>query len=331
MNRLKESFMIVLVLCLVLPLISLAGCRSGAGETPPSSDTTPNEGISDKITFVPDVPDPATVGVPYSFSFYGGGNPSGGHPPYSFSLGSGVGFPPMGLILNVNGLLSGTPKVAGTYKFEVSVKDLDGNQASGMVSLIVNPAPKNGSDKPNLYYDGTYTGVFNYEYNAYDGKLVGVWTPATLNIRITFKARDPSHPWLDLDITSVWADDPTFGTGPDGIIALPGESFGEASLPRLPMAPNDPPPTGTGCSIPINFPNGSGIYPSLFWEEGFYVSPDGKTLSSYPHTPIDMFGSSNTWSVNNQLSDIFSARLGVINNGYYVTRQPSWSLTKVSP
>ena len=83
----------------------------------------------------------ANVGVPYSFSFAKATNPTGGNPPYSFLLGSGVGFPPFGLTLNVDGTLSGTPTAAGTRTFEVCVKDLSGNQACQMTSLTVEAAP----------------------------------------------------------------------------------------------------------------------------------------------------------------------------------------------
>jgi len=92
----------------------------------------------DDITFtVPDSLPPATVGVAYEFTFSTADNPAGGNPPYTFMLGSGVGFPPFGLILDVNGLLNGTPTAAGTREFEVCVKDLSGNQACGTTSLTV--------------------------------------------------------------------------------------------------------------------------------------------------------------------------------------------------
>jgi len=52
-------------------------------------------------------------------------------------LGSGVGFPPFGLTLDVNGLLNGTPTAAGAREFEVCVKDISGNQACATTSLTI--------------------------------------------------------------------------------------------------------------------------------------------------------------------------------------------------
>lgn len=69
------------------------------------------------------------------------GIPFGGIPPYHFQLDSGVGFPPFGLFLNLNGILAGTPTIAGTRTFRVTAVDLAGAQASQTVTLVVNPAP----------------------------------------------------------------------------------------------------------------------------------------------------------------------------------------------
>ena len=54
-------------------------------------------------------------------------NPKGGKGPYSFYLGAGTGFPPFGLSLNINGILSGTPAAAGRRIFEVCAKDIGGD------------------------------------------------------------------------------------------------------------------------------------------------------------------------------------------------------------
>jgi len=82
------------------------------------------------------------VGKPYEYSYCNpkpadklglcGGinpnnNPRGGKGPYSFYLGSGTGFPPFGLSLNLNGILSGIPTAAGERTFEVCAKDIGGD------------------------------------------------------------------------------------------------------------------------------------------------------------------------------------------------------------
>jgi hypothetical protein len=67
-------------------------------------------------------------------------NPSGGRPPYHFELDSGVGFPPFGINLNLNGLLEGTPDVAGESTFRACAVDLAGNNACKTFTMTVNPA-----------------------------------------------------------------------------------------------------------------------------------------------------------------------------------------------
>ena len=102
----------------------------------------PNHAIQVLTPVIPD----ATVGVPFSYSFATMMEPSGGNPPYTFYLGSGVGFPPTGLILDANGILRGIPKMKGTSRFEVCVKDVGGDQACKTVSMNVNPADVNPSN-----------------------------------------------------------------------------------------------------------------------------------------------------------------------------------------
>ena len=104
---------------------------------------------------VPATLPPATVGVPYKYSFCvpepatptsacgpmpPTTNPTGGSPPYHFQLGSGVGFPPMGISLGKDGQLTGTPTAAGTSTFQVCAIDLSANSVCQTVSLTVSAA-----------------------------------------------------------------------------------------------------------------------------------------------------------------------------------------------
>jgi hypothetical protein len=98
-------------------------------------------GLSDTIEIKPD----ATVGVPSSYEFSAlvqllGVGSGGGTDIYTYYLGSGVGFPPMGLTLGIDGVLKGTPTAAGTSKFQVCVKDVGGRSTCQTYSLTVNPA-----------------------------------------------------------------------------------------------------------------------------------------------------------------------------------------------
>ena len=65
-------------------------------------------------------------------------DPEGSNRPYTFYLGSGVGFPPMGLILGVDGVLKGTPTGKGGT-FQVCVKDVSGKSVCRTYHLAVNP------------------------------------------------------------------------------------------------------------------------------------------------------------------------------------------------
>ncbi|MBI4117677.1 MAG: hypothetical protein HY453_01180 [Parcubacteria group bacterium] len=78
------------------------------------------------------------VNVYFSVNFGG----QGGNPPYHFQLGSGVGFPPQGIVLDANGKLSGTPKIAGTSTFSVCVLDLSATSDCGTFTMIVTEAEK---------------------------------------------------------------------------------------------------------------------------------------------------------------------------------------------
>lgn len=75
----------------------------------------------------------------YFSAQYGGQD---GLPPYHFQLETGGGFPPTGLILDVNGLLSGTPRIAGTSRFSACVVDTAGNNVCYETVMRINPAPE---------------------------------------------------------------------------------------------------------------------------------------------------------------------------------------------
>ncbi|MFH1424353.1 MAG: hypothetical protein ABIG20_01590 [archaeon] len=92
---------------------------------------------------------PATIGVPYSLDFshdmISSLDPQGNNGPYTFYLGSGVGFPPMGLILGIDGVLKGTPTGTGG-NFQVCVKDVSGRSACRTYYLPVNSAADNNNN-----------------------------------------------------------------------------------------------------------------------------------------------------------------------------------------
>jgi hypothetical protein len=65
---------------------------------------------------------------------------AGGTPPYTFSSGSfgAGGAPPMGMLIDVNGYLTGTaPSAVGTFSLSVCVKDLAGQSDCGVSHVVV--------------------------------------------------------------------------------------------------------------------------------------------------------------------------------------------------
>lgn len=76
-------------------------------------------------------------------------DPSGGNPPYHFTLEPGTGFLPMGLVLHPNGMITGTPTSKGTSDFGICAVDESGKQACNKASLEVK-----GSYKVNVHVSG---------------------------------------------------------------------------------------------------------------------------------------------------------------------------------
>lgn len=81
------------------------------------------------------------VGNSFAHSFAEEMKPTGGNPPYTFFLGSGIGFPPFGLALYTNtGELSGTPTAEGKREFQICVKDIGGDYDCQTTTMTVDPA-----------------------------------------------------------------------------------------------------------------------------------------------------------------------------------------------
>jgi hypothetical protein len=99
-----------------------------------------------------DAPAPATdldpSKSPCGDSFNPSATVTGGHPPYHFQLEPMGGFPPMGMWVDLNGVLRGTPKNAKPATFSVCAVDMGGRsdcqqvtmQAAAPAGAGVNPA-----------------------------------------------------------------------------------------------------------------------------------------------------------------------------------------------
>ena len=74
---------------------------------------------------------------------------TGGTPPYYFTNGGfGSGTPPLGMIVNLKGVLTGTPAKAGTYTFGVCVVDLVGATDCATAKVVIEGASPPGSAPP---------------------------------------------------------------------------------------------------------------------------------------------------------------------------------------
>lgn len=115
----------------VVVLATVAGVSCGGSPAAPIVETPP-------LVFNPPTLPIATVGEPYSFTF---GGAAGGQPPYHYQLDTFGGFPPIGLTLAPNGVLSGTPTIAGgPTAFAVCVVDVGGRNNCPRVTMTVRAA-----------------------------------------------------------------------------------------------------------------------------------------------------------------------------------------------
>lgn len=101
-----------------------------------------------------------TVGEPCNIQI---AQASSGEPPYTFMADSyATGATPMGVVIGMDGSLSGTPSMEGDYGFGVCVKDMTGTSKCTQASLKVNPeaeeqANDNGGGDEGTQGDGGET------------------------------------------------------------------------------------------------------------------------------------------------------------------------------
>jgi len=123
-----------------------------------------------------DVPT-AVLGQPYSFDL----NVTGGLPPLSFEA-TGL---PMGLTIDDNGVISGTPTEEGTFDFRVTVTDGDGNvrvfETCG--DLVVDPPDQpmiQCTDDSGSIPDGFVGIMYSFKVNAPGGVTPYTWSSKDL-------------------------------------------------------------------------------------------------------------------------------------------------------
>jgi hypothetical protein len=175
-----------------IPLVILAGVVAVMALNYAGYIHLPHFGSS----HVYEISQPATIGVPCSYDFFDeltpllGPESSTDPAIYTFYLGSGVGFPPMGLILGIDGKLKGTPTGKGG-NFEVCVKDAGGHSACRTYHLTVNPKNDNADNEtPGYACPATSCGTGSCCGEA--GETTDGITPATAGVLVRDFCECPS-------------------------------------------------------------------------------------------------------------------------------------------
>ena len=219
----------------------------------------------------------ATVGVPYSQLL----STDGGYGPYQYSL---VGQLPLGLALTPDGLVAGTPLVADTFSFQVSVSDRRGGQTSQACSVTVNapafklasvcplPAAVTGSSYdrklPNGYVwslSGTLPSGLSLSP---DGDISGI-PMSSASSRFLLIATDPSGNQAGQICSLAVTTGPLAITGCPLPDAASGESY-QGSLNAL------------GGSAPYTFTSSGTLPPGITISTTGFVSGSSTSAGSYP-------------------------------------------------
>jgi hypothetical protein len=213
----------------------------------------------------------------------------GGKLPWTFTISGlpdGVTYDP------VTGLIRGTTTSAAVLPITISLKDADGNEASGSpvtVSFLVNP-PKPVNISGKSVYEGTYIGIFTYEYEEYgDNSNPPKTVTGGFRLTITLSSPITAGGLTVLQITHASCSDPFFGC----------QMGCTPNYPSVATLPADPPttplhPSAAGMGIAIFFPNGATLGTANS-AGALSVSFEGRTISN----SLDPAIQNGTWVVVN--------------------------------
>jgi hypothetical protein len=128
-----------------------------------------NSSVPLAIVTTSPLPD-ATSGTPYTFTL----SATGGTTPYTWS---NVGVLPTGLTLNGStGLISGTPTVAGTFTFSVTVADSASHTATANLSIKVNSSVPLSIVTTSPLPDATNGTIYTFTLSATGGTTPYTWS-----------------------------------------------------------------------------------------------------------------------------------------------------------
>jgi hypothetical protein len=197
----------------------------------------------------------------------------GGMSPYAFSVSKGS--LPNGMTLSKDGILSGTPRAAGTFTFTITAKEKSGGgpgQQSGNqnYTLVIDPAPLTiTANNASMNYGGPLpTLSFSYSGFVNGDKASSLATQATVSTTVTTSSPPGTYP-----ITVSGAADPNYSFNyVDGILTIHGATvLVTANAATKQYGTADPPLTYTATGLP----NGVNLTGSLS------RSP-GENVGSYP-------------------------------------------------
>ncbi len=122
-----------------------------------STSTVAPSGSNLRFTPLATLSPHAQKGVHASIPFVTTGSTTGGTPPYHYQSDSFMtGAPPIGMVVDLNGNVTGTPAKEGTYSFGVCAVDLAGASSCANTTLVVDPAaPLTGSWVGSWAWSGT--------------------------------------------------------------------------------------------------------------------------------------------------------------------------------
>ena len=142
------------------------------------------------IVYNPPAPPAGTVGVAYSLNV---ATAQGGTGELRYQLDTLGGFPPIGLTLAPNGLISGVPTIAGVATFRVCAVDTTGRQSNPcpQITIVINATTTGGGGTTAA--NGTWSGTIVLQ--------VGCTAPLPSNYPWTGTIRSTSSGGTELVVT----------------------------------------------------------------------------------------------------------------------------------